>query len=251
MNKFSDYDYLAPDEYSEEESSISSNDELPDIDIYLHNKYGTRHFKKSNESLDEISAKDFEETLNDELEIMCRDYESNLIKTNVKDNNDNTEESIPPDPFYDPNSDDENQKWVDDLRKSYRYKSKTGKETPLSNSDAVLNCPCCMSLLCLDCQRHQMYKTQYRAMFVLNCEIDESKNIYYPVKLSSQNNKDIKRLRKNVEEATNISTAINADVTSIDQDVYKCVLCSICKTEVGVYDLDEIYHFHNVLSSYS
>lgn len=31
--------------------------------------------------------------------------------------------------------------------------SQASKPQPLPRSDAVLNCPCCMALLCLDCQR--------------------------------------------------------------------------------------------------
>ena len=36
------------------------------------------------------------------------------------------------------------------------------------NSDAVLSCPCCFTILCMDCQRHVKYNNQYRAMFVMN-----------------------------------------------------------------------------------
>mmetsp|Transcript_3899 Transcript_3899/g.5845 ORF Transcript_3899/g.5845 Transcript_3899/m.5845 type:complete len:145 (-) Transcript_3899:275-709(-) len=40
----------------------------------------------------------------------------------------------------------------------------------LSNhrTDALLSCSCCFSLLCVDCQAHQTYPNQFRAMFVLN-----------------------------------------------------------------------------------
>lgn len=31
-------------------------------------------------------------------------------------------------------------------------------------SDAVLSCPCCFTPLCYDCQRHDVYLSQYRAM---------------------------------------------------------------------------------------
>ena len=36
------------------------------------------------------------------------------------------------------------------------------KTTSAIVSDAVLNCPACFTVVCLDCQRHELYKTQYR-----------------------------------------------------------------------------------------
>lgn len=38
-------------------------------------------------------------------------------------------------------------------------------------SDAVLSCPCCFITVCLDCQQHEVYQNQYRAMFVANCRV--------------------------------------------------------------------------------
>jgi hypothetical protein len=31
------------------------------------------------------------------------------------------------------------------------------------SSDAVLSCPCCFNIVCMDCQRHQTYMNQFRA----------------------------------------------------------------------------------------
>ena len=78
--------------------------------------------------------------------------------------------------FYDPEADDEDQRWVDDLRLSYAAgggggdsrKSAARQENAkrgvraLPNSDAVLNCPACFTVLCLDCQRHELYQNQFR-----------------------------------------------------------------------------------------
>jgi hypothetical protein len=36
-----------------------------------------------------------------------------------------------------------------------------------------------------------------------------------------------------------------------DEECFHPVRCSVCNTEVGVYDKDEVYHFFNVLSSYA
>lgn len=60
--------------------------------------------------------------------------------------------------LYDPNADDDDEKWIASQRKAYLSKPAAGKtkqkQKPLPNSDAVLNCPACMTTLCLDCQRY-------------------------------------------------------------------------------------------------
>ncbi|GIM06548.1 hypothetical protein Vretimale_10840, partial [Volvox reticuliferus] len=65
-----------------------------------------------------------------------------------------------PDPFYDEAADDEDAAWAERQREG-------------RVSDAVLSCPGCFTTLCIDCQRHEKYHHQYRAMFVMNCTIDE------------------------------------------------------------------------------
>ncbi|RNA25657.1 E2F-associated phospho [Brachionus plicatilis] len=153
--------------------------------------------------------------------------------------------------FYDPNADEMDQKWINKQRitnskkiisteqsesvlKSEQVSEKPGSSNP--NSDAVLNCPCCMSLVCMDCQRHEKYRTQFRAMFVFNCSIKQDEQLKYPKEKSKKKKK--------------------ADDISIDRierfDIYKPVECKICKTEIGVFDPnDEMYHFFNVLASHS
>ena len=49
--------------------------------------------------------------------------------------------------------DEEDERWVENHRRSYLPKHQAGKKKPLPNSDAVLDCPACMTTLCLDCQR--------------------------------------------------------------------------------------------------
>ncbi|CAJ0941391.1 unnamed protein product, partial [Mesorhabditis belari] len=74
-----------------------------------------------------------------------------------------------------------------------------------------------MSLLTRDCQRHEIYKNQYRAMFVENVEV--------------------------VDELMTHQFG--------DRDLFYPVRCVVCKTSVGVVDLEEVYHFFNVLSGYA
>jgi hypothetical protein len=72
--------------------------------------------------------------------------------------------------LYDPDMDNEDQHWVDEQRQRQHGSSssqsasagqqggardKRGKKSNSSvpTSDAVLDCPACMSTLCIDCQR--------------------------------------------------------------------------------------------------
>ncbi|XP_054056682.1 E2F-associated phosphoprotein isoform X2 [Rissa tridactyla] len=60
--------------------------------------------------------------------------------------------------LYDPEEDNRDQEWVDSQRRGYRNQRRVPKEqqrtkpSAVPNSDAVLNCPACMTTLCLDCQ---------------------------------------------------------------------------------------------------
>ena len=84
--------------------------------------------------------------------------------------------------------------------------------------------------------RHHVYENQYRAMFVLNCTVVEEEKLHYKAKK--------KRQRKQRELAE--AAASQAD----EREWYHPVKCSSCQTEVGVYDIDEIYHFTNVIASH-
>ena len=77
--------------------------------------------------------------------------------------------------LYDPDMDKEDEAWVRKQRQNYQPREPAGKKNAenqqrkrpaqkgglgkeskvqkLPNSDAVLNCPACMVLLCMDCQR--------------------------------------------------------------------------------------------------
>ncbi|GFR39703.1 hypothetical protein Agub_g182, partial [Astrephomene gubernaculifera] len=65
-----------------------------------------------------------------------------------------------PDPFYDEAADDADEAWAN--------RQRGGRV-----SDAVLSCPGCFTTLCIDCQRHEKFHQQYRAMFVMNCQVEE------------------------------------------------------------------------------
>ncbi|CAK7337875.1 unnamed protein product [Dovyalis caffra] len=84
--------------------------------------------------------------------------------------------------------------------------------------------------------KHERYVTQYRAIFVVNCKVDSNR-----VQHSRPNPKQSKRSREPDENEANPA----------DGETFKAVCCSVCSTEVGVIDEDEVYHFVNVLPSES
>ncbi|XP_053553723.1 E2F-associated phosphoprotein [Bombina bombina] len=155
--------------------------------------------------------------------------------------------------LYDPKEDDRDQEWVDarrrgyrNIRKSNQTKSQQTKEPALPNSDAVLNCPACMTTLCLDCQRHESYKTQYRAMFVMNCSINKEELLRFPNHLPAKH----KRRHRKKTKLPPAEEAVGTTSSKDTEEMYHPVKCTECSTEVAVYDKDEVYHFFNVLASH-
>uniref|UniRef100_A0A914R458 E2F-associated phosphoprotein n=1 Tax=Parascaris equorum TaxID=6256 RepID=A0A914R458_PAREQ len=78
--------------------------------------------------------------------------------------------------FYDANEDDDNEQWVrehrrrlglfnDETKGQKAGASFAAQEEEGDDTDAVLSCPACMTLLTRQCQRHQIYRNQYRSFF--------------------------------------------------------------------------------------
>ncbi|XP_041061304.1 E2F-associated phosphoprotein isoform X1 [Carcharodon carcharias] len=148
--------------------------------------------------------------------------------------------------LYDPDQDDRDQAWVDRQRRGYRglnNRSNQSKTAPVPTSDAVLNCPACMTTLCLDCQRHELYKEQYRAMFVMNCIINRGEVLKYKEPANQKRRNRYKRVKGPTE-----LTASPQDGEK--EELYYPVRCAECSVEVAVFDKDEVYHFFNVLASH-
>ncbi|XP_054652765.1 E2F-associated phosphoprotein [Dunckerocampus dactyliophorus] len=154
--------------------------------------------------------------------------------------------------LYDPDEDERDQAWVDAKRRQYSRKrlsvsshSRRSQSKSLANSDAVLNCPACMTTLCLDCQRHEKYRTQYRAMFVMNCTVKKEEVLRY------QSQKERKPHNRKRRKGAAEAETLEPTPAGMDADeVYHPVQCSECSTEVAVLDKDEVYHFFNILSSH-
>jgi len=142
--------------------------------------------------------------------------------------------------LFDPGADNEDQKWADTVRRSHQ--PKTGGLAKAPNSSAVLSCPACFQVVCIDCQQHWEYKHQFRAMFVMNCSVDTSSSLTFP--LTKREQKRLAHQKKKQKE----TSSFNSDEPD---EVFKAVKCNECSTQIAVYDSDEVYHFFNVLASQS
>uniref|UniRef100_A0A8C9Y1C9 E2f-associated phosphoprotein n=1 Tax=Sander lucioperca TaxID=283035 RepID=A0A8C9Y1C9_SANLU len=161
--------------------------------------------------------------------------------------------------LYDPDKDDRDQAWVDARRRRYEVRkwpaagsrSQPRTSQSLPSSDAVLNCPACMTTLCLDCQRHEKYRTQYRAMFVMNCAVKKDEVLRYKTQqeVKPKNNKRKRRSGQTTETPMDV-TPDPAPAGMDADEVYHPVQCTECSTEVAVFDKDEVYHFFNILASH-
>jgi E2F-associated phosphoprotein len=174
------------------------------------------------------------------------DTNHNDSTTDNEDSNDDQEDDklkfSDSDPLYGANLDDEDEAWVyNNLRSGVPEPVRIRRDGMLSSqlemakllrprdSDAVLSCPCCFAIVCMDCQRHEVHSNQYRAMFVMNICLQE-KLVYDPH-------------TKQLIEAT-------MDIDDEASEVYQSVHCVQCKTQVAALDWkDEVYHFFGCLSS--
>jgi hypothetical protein len=85
--------------------------------------------------------------------------------------------------------------------------------------------------------RHEKYVTQYRAVFVKNCKIGSDQ-------VSQHNNPEPRRAKRGRKSG-------ESEAGSAGGETLHKVSCSVCSTEVGIIDGDEVYHFFNVLPSES
>lgn len=89
-----------------------------------------------------------------------------------------------------------------------------------------------------------MYPNQYRAMFVMNCKVNTSELLSVPEQAAK------KKFKKSKSKADWAETAgSSVEQSSESKDKFHPVSCEECDTVVGVADMDEVYHFFNVLAS--
>ena len=136
-------------------------------------------------------------------------------------------------------------------------------------SDAILSCPRCFNIVCMDCQQHEKYAGQFRAMFVMNIGVDWNKKIIYDEQVGELKLKlAASEGSAGVENDTAMQEGDNSGPDKIPHDnssseqhtntttkqengeLYYSVHCSYCQYEVAALDMkDEIYHFFGCLPS--
>ena len=116
-------------------------------------------------------------------------------------------------------------------------------------SDAILSCPCCFQIVCMDCQRHEFYINQYRAMFVMNIGVSWDITITpeqqdTPVEKNNVSTKAKMNQRHVIQQDEDTSQQQN------HQEIYYSVYCNTCHTVVAALNMDdEVYHFFGCLAS--
>lgn len=120
-------------------------------------------------------------------------------------------------------------------------KTKTISVLKPRHSDAQLQCPCCFQIVCMDCQRHERYLNQFRAMFVMGITVDWNSKLVYD---------ELQQVLVSKPLDPEIDETADDKSKTVQGDDYFAVLCANCSTQVAVLDMkDEVYHFHGCLES--
>lgn len=156
--------------------------------------------------------------------------EASKALPNSESDSDADPADAPPPEFYDPDLDEVDDGWAHSQRR--------GKQ-----SDAVLSCPACFTTLCIDCQQHELYAHQFRAMFVMNCAVDTSQPAQVPAAQGPRNT-----LGKRGRDR---DSAQKRQQAGSEQDAERlfAVACAECGVEVGVRDQEELYTFFHVIAT--
>ncbi|XP_054153536.1 E2F-associated phosphoprotein-like [Oppia nitens] len=222
-------DYYCVEEFSDNEVVDSSSDDEDFKSLFTFNEdsvdFETEMERERMERVNHIYKQN--DTQKPSTSSQQTTSEDGNDKQNVKTDSNETNTAINDELLYDPKADENDQKWVDNHRLVATTRTEKGT---VGKSDATLNCPACLTLLCHDCQRHDIYRTQYRAMFVYNCRINFTERLQFKDKQQNKRKSKVERSRKT--------------------DDYYPVFCNICNTRVAVYDNDEVYHFFSVLASF-
>ncbi|VDP71118.1 unnamed protein product [Echinostoma caproni] len=182
-----------------------------------------------------IEARKFEDLMNAELDATAVHFSlpksNNNISKHVRfsqKSDDEKGEDDQDDLLYDETEDDSNSKWmIENLPGGLEKKS-----------DAVLNCPCCMTVLAVNCHRHPRFRTKYTSEFPVNCVVDESEAV--------PNSQPAKNKRRKCDSAQLHSRSTDRLQT------YYAVKCDICGVVVGTkLNTSNVIQFSHVLASHT
>ncbi|XP_036737187.2 E2F-associated phosphoprotein isoform X3 [Manis pentadactyla] len=242
-----DYDPYAVEEPSDEEPALSSSED--EVDVLLH---GTPDQKRKliRECLtgeSESSSEDeFEKEMEAELNYTIKTMEDKLSSLETGSSSGNGKVETGPAKYYDDiyfDSDSE-----DEDKATEVTKKKKKKRHRIPTNDELLYDPekDNRDQAWVDAQRrgHESYKTQYRAMFVMNCSVNKEEILRYKTPENRKKRRGHKKMRPNHEDAAE-------QAKTEGEEIYHPVMCTECSTEVAVCDKDEVFHFFNVLASHS
>mmetsp|Transcript_40749 Transcript_40749/g.85347 ORF Transcript_40749/g.85347 Transcript_40749/m.85347 type:complete len:413 (+) Transcript_40749:84-1322(+) len=146
-------------------------------------------------------------------------------------------------------------------------------------SDAILSCPRCFNIVCMDCQQHDRYVNQYRAMFVMNIGVDWSRRMVYDeavgelkldspgvsgtagvVRMEEDGDGDgdtAMQLEDGGRTNATLPDTIPHDTTTTmmpngkeKEELYYSVHCRYCRLELAALDMeDEVYYFFGCIAS--
>ena len=131
-----------------------------------------------------------------------------------------------------------------------------------SKTDTVLSCPCCFLTVCMDCQQHERYPNQYRAMFVMNIIVRWDLVLAYdrrqkllvpyqqPTTAASSSNQETSNVSIIPQRDRDLNPMQSNDTITTEDEIYYTVCCANCNTQVASLDMrDEVYHFSGCLVS--
>ena len=127
-------------------------------------------------------------------------------ETTSADDDDGDDDDV--DLFYDATLDAKDEKRVRGKKK------KKNNVNDATETDAILSCPKCLSTVCTQCQRHEKFDLQFRAVESFGTTVDE-------------------------------------DIFTDDNGSFRGrkVRCEACEETVGLLDEEDVYHFFNVVPS--
>ncbi|CAM9839517.1 unnamed protein product [Ectocarpus fasciculatus] len=134
-------------------------------------------------------------------------------------------------------------------------------------SDAQLSCPLCFTTVCLECQRHAKYYNQFRAVTGINVNVNF--DVFLTLDDVSGGGGSGSRRRKGRRKGDGKTAAaasvardggggldrrdqtahVDAEDREEEQETFHPVSCGECDHRVGVYDVDEVFHFFGVVAS--
>ncbi|KAK4469202.1 hypothetical protein MN116_006778 [Schistosoma mekongi] len=187
-----------------------------------------------------VKALEFEELMDKELDLLVNsiyDKSTYANKENKQSKNlrvqFRTEDSygdlpVDKDPLCDYEEDEANSKWVRENLPGGQCKE----------SDAILNCPGCMSVLSLNSHRQPNSKTQYYTECPINCLVDETQ----------VTSRTVSRPHKTKNSSLENSSVPNR--TTMKE--YHPVSCKVCGNPVGCKEVKtNVIYFSNILASHS